>query len=259
MIANSVTQWRVLVASRPNTVDYREVMQEPDDNHGCGKVLRLDIDWRWHRPKLRRRVPRGEPPIEERPLRCLIGDQVIGAPAGRLPFDDQSINRVECGSVFAFARNDEGLASELGRIVRTGGTITLSVPATGLLAGLDSFNLYRYLVDVTKRGLRPFETSDIGWRRHYSLTDLRILLGDNGFDLVSHRRSTVALAEAVRLSGFLLFRWLRPSRNRYRWVARLSNRTLAIEQKISWRHGYWLEMELRKREHATGGVPGRVR
>ncbi len=35
----------------------------------------------------------------------------------------------------------------------------LSVPATGLLAGLDAYNLHRYLVDVSGRGLRPFETA----------------------------------------------------------------------------------------------------
>jgi hypothetical protein len=246
------------VASRPDSVDYRDVTNESDGDQACGDVLQLDIDWRWHRPKHRRRVPKGEPPIEERPLRCALGDKVINATAGHLPLGDESVRRVECGTVFAYARNDEGLAGELGRIVCPGGTVTLSVPGTGLLAGLDSFNLYRYLVDVTKRGLRPFETSDIGWRRHYSLTDLRILLGDNGFDLVSERRSTLALAEAVRLFGFLCFRWLRPSRNRYRAVARASNQLLAIEHKIAWRHGFWLEVELRKREHATGGVPDRA-
>lgn len=222
------------------------------------RVLRLDVDWRWHRPKYRRRVPKGEPPIEERPIRCQIGGEIVAAPAGRLPFDDESLDHIECGAVFAYARNDEGLASELGRIVRPGGTVSLSVPATGLLAGLDSFNLYRYVVDVSKRGLRPFETSDIGWRRHYGMSDLRGLLGDNGLDLVSHRRSTVALAEAVRLIGFLLFRWLRPSRNRYRATATASNRVLALERRITCRHGFWLEMTLRKRDHAIDDLTDRV-
>jgi hypothetical protein len=123
------------------------------------------------------------------------------------------------------------------------------------LAGLDSFNLYRYLVDVSQRGLRPFETSDIGWRRHYGLADLRFLLSDCGFDLIAHRRSTVGLAEAIRLGGLILFRWLRPSRNRYHATAHLSNRVLELEQAITWRHGFWLELEFRKRELATGTSP----
>jgi SAM-dependent methyltransferase len=234
-------------------------MRSDDPLEAGGRLLRLEIDWRWHRPRNRRRVPRGESPIEERPLRCYLGDHIVGAPAGNLPFADGSIDHVECGTVFALARNDEGLASELGRIVRCGGTVSLRVPSTGLLAGLDSFNLYRYLIDVSGRGLRPFETSDIGWRRHYSLTDLRLLLGECGFDLVYHRRSTVALAEAIRLAGLILFRWLRPSRNRYHVTARMSNRVLEIERGIAWRHGFWLDMELRKREHTIGTEPERVR
>lgn len=222
------------------------------------RSLRLDIDWRWHRPRRGRRVPKGEPAVEERPLRCQLGDQVISAPVSSLPFESASIETVDCGTVFAYARNDEALASELGRVVRAGGTISLGAPAAGPLAGLDSFNLFRYLVDVSGRGLRPFETSDIGWRRHYALDDLRLLLGDNGFDLVHDRRFAIGLAEAVRLAGLFLFRWLAPSRDRYRAIVRLSNRALELERGISWRHGFWLEAEFRKRGHATGTAPDRV-
>lgn len=247
-----------MVATPQDCVDYMEVRNETGDRTASDQVLRLDIDWRWHRPKRGRRVPKGEPPVEERPLRCQLGDRVAGGQVSHLPFEDASIDSVDCGTVFAYARNDEALAHELGRIVRAGGAIALSVPATGLLAGLDSFNLYRYLVDVSGRGLRPFETSDIGWRRHYALTDIALLFGDNGFDIVAQRRFAVGLAEAVRLGGLVLFRWLLPSRDRYRAAARVSNRVLELERGISWRHGFWLEVELRKRDHATGSSPDRV-
>ena len=230
-------------------------MSSNDQCDADDQVLRLEVDWRWHRPRNRRRVHKGESPIEERPLRCQLGGVIVGAPAGNLPFADGSIDHVECGTVFALARNDEGLASELGRIVRSGGTVKLRVPATGLLAGLDAFNLYRYLVDVSGRGLRPFETSDIGWRRHYGLRDMRLLLGDRGFDVVSHHRSTIGLAEAIRLAGLVLYRWLRPSRDRYHVTARLSNQLLELERSIVWPHGFWLDLELRRRQRAAAMSP----
>ena len=173
-------------------------------------------------------------------MRCIVDDTVVGAPASHLPFDDAQFDFVDCGSVFAYVRNDEGLARELARVTAPDGTISMRVPTTGLLAGLDAFNLHRYLVDTTKRGLRPFETAEIGWRRHYSVDDLVKLLDPGTFALRSSKRSSVAASELVRLAGFGLFRWLRPSRNRYRQVSRLANRVLKHEDKLEWNHGFWL-------------------
>ena len=209
--------------------------------------LRLDMDWRWHRPKRRPRVPKGEPRDDERPVRCEVAGKILGAPAADLPFADNAFESVDCGSVFAFVRNDEGLAAELARIVASGGCVSLMVPSTGLLAGLDAFNLHRYLVDITKRGLRPFETAEIGWRRHYGLDDIVGVFNPVEFDVVDSRRTAIGASELVRLTGFALFRWLRPSRNRYRRASRLATRVLNAEQSIEWPHGYWLNVTLRKR------------
>ena len=221
------------------------------------RILRLELDWRWHRPKHRGPRPRGEPRDEDRPLLCISGDQMISAPADCLPFERDRFDLVECGALFAYVRNDEGLVNELGRIVAPGGIVRLETPAKGPLAVLDAFNLHRYLVDITKRGLRPFETADIGWRRHYSEGDLVLLFSPRGFTLESARRTGVAASEAIRASGFVLFRWWRASRNWYRRVSRLAEGIRRAEDSVEWRHGFWLDAEFRKIGNAarTGSEP----
>ena len=215
------------------------------------KTLNLDLDWRWHRPKARRAPPRGEPRQDERPLRCESGGEVVSAPARHLPFGDDQFDVVNCGTVFAFVRDDESLVSELARVTAPNGIVHLRVPAKGPLAVFDAFNLHRYVVDITKRGLRPFETADIGWRRHYSEDDLITMFGPCQFDAITTRRSGVAVSESIRMSGFLLFRWWRASRNWYRRVSRIAHRVLTLEEKLAWRHGFWLDASFRRKDDAV--------
>ena len=213
--------------------------------------LQLDLDGRWHRPKPRRAPPRGEPREDERPLRCESGGVIVSAPARHLPFENGQFEVVECRAVFAYVRDDEGLVNELARVVAPGGIVHLRVPAKGPLAVFDAFNLHRYVVDITKRGLRPFETADIGWRRHYSEKDLIDMFGPCRFDAISTRRAGIALSESIRLSGFVLFRWWRASRNWYRGVSRLAQIVLGVEEKLAWRHGFWLDASFRRNENAA--------
>lgn len=218
--------------------------------------IRIDLDWRWHRPKHRPGFPKGEPRPDERPIRCIEDATTVGATTTALPYPDASCEFVDCGTVFAYVRNDEGLARELRRAVRPGGTVRIRVPATGPLAVVDAFNLHRYLVDLTKRGLRPFETADIGWRRHYSLRDLTELMDPEAFAVAEHFRYGVAASEAIRLSGFALFRWLRPSRDRYRAVSRFAERVLERESAVVWRHGYWLDCTFQRKQQAPADAAG---
>ena len=210
------------------------------------RALRLDLDWRWHRPKRRSYAPRGEPRPDERPIRLEWDGHITGAPAQHFPFEDNQFDYVDCGTVVAYVRNDEGLANELTRIVAPGGTVRLRVPATGPLAVFDAFNLHRYLVDVSKHGLRPFETADIGWRRHYSEDDLVKMFGSCRFTCTEMRRSGYGLSEGVRLAGFVLFRWWRASRNKYRRMSRLAERVRRVEVRHEWSHGYWLDATFRR-------------
>lgn len=217
--------------------------------------LTLDLDWRWHRPKPRQSTPRGEPRADERPIRCSFAGETLSAAPSGLPFADGSIKQVECSAILAYVRNDIGLASELARVLAPGGFLHLRVPAAGPLAGLDAFNLHRYLVDTTHRGLRPFETAEIGWRRHYSENDLRLLFPERDFELVNQRREAIALAEIIRLAGFVAFRWLRPSRDRYRQVAHRASQVESTERKLVVPFGFWLEVSFRRRRpSATTGA-----
>lgn len=206
--------------------------------------LRLSMDWRWHRPKRRADLPKGEPRHDERPVKCELGDERFGAPADALPFADRSIDEIDCGHVFAYVRNDEGLARELARVVRQNGRVRLSVPATGLLAGLDAYNLHRYLVDVSGRGLRPFETAEIGWRRHFGIEDLRLLFPESEWTITRLERTGLAIDQAVRLGGFVGFRWLRPSRDRYRRAKRWADQIETKERRLTTPFGFWFELEL---------------
>lgn len=229
----------VTVASCP---DYMNEMTTDTPKSAATHEIRLDLDWRWHRPKRRPDLPKGEPRDDERPIRCIEGDAIHPATTSNLPYPDGSCPVVDCGTVFAYVRNDEALARELRRVVPAGGRIHLRVPATGPLAGLDAFNLHRYLVDITGRGLRPFETADIGWRRHYSIDDIVRMLDPEAFTVEAHRSFGLAGSEAVRMSGFLAFRWLRPSRNRYRVVSGLAERLHTVEERIETRNGFWLDI-----------------
>jgi SAM-dependent methyltransferase len=210
-------------------------------------VVTMDMDWRWHRPNRRGDIPRGEPRPDERPVKCIAPNGRHTAPANNLPFADASVVLVETGHILAYVRNDEGLAQELRRIVRPTGSVRLNVPSTGPLEGIDAYNLHRYLVDITGRGLRPFETAENGWRRHFSDEDIRLLFPESAWEIVSHRCTGFAIEEVVRIAGFTAFRWLRPSRNWYRRVSAVANRIEAIERSLPISGTYWLEIELRRR------------
>lgn len=222
-------------------------MANDTDKTTKGHSLRLDLDWRWHRPKRRPGLPKGEPRDDERPIRCIESGKILPATTTSLPYPDASCDQIDCGTVFAYVRNDEGLARELRRVVLPEGLIRIRVPSIGPIAVIDAFNLHRYLVDITGRGLRPFETADIGWRRHYGIADLDKMLDSMAFELIESRRYGIAASEAVRLSGFVLFRWLRPSRDRYRQMSRLAERILMVEERAESRIGYWLEATYRRK------------
>jgi SAM-dependent methyltransferase len=146
--------------------------------------------------------------LVHRPLVCETNDGEVLANSWSLPFDDQSFDRVFCEGVLEFIRDDVALRDEIVRILPPGGRLRLTVPNQSRVAGLDSLNLYRYLVDISHRGRKPAEIAEIGWRRRYSLTDLRSLLGDE-LVIGGAKTKQLGVSELVNFGAMSVTNWLR--------------------------------------------------
>jgi SAM-dependent methyltransferase len=166
-----------------------------------------------------------------RPIHCSACGHVFRASYAKLPLRSGSCASIECLDVIEFVRDDEEAVAELARVLRPGGTLLVRVPNRGPLAGLDSFNLYRYLVDISRRGRQPPETNEVGWRRHYSLTDLATLLGPR-FSIRRAATHRLAIAEIVNLLALVAFRGLTRSDARYRRAQSLVRTIERLEDKI---------------------------
>ena len=123
------------------------------------------------------------------------------------------------------------MIAEMARVLRPGGMLRVRVPNAGPLAGLDAYNLYRYLTDITRRGRKPVEIDEVGWRRHYSADDLKELLGPEFVvrTIATHR---VGIAELLNVSALALFRWYCRSDARYRRAQTIVERVERIENRI---------------------------
>ena len=92
---------------------------------------------------------------------------------------------------------------ECQRVLAVGGEIRLTLPASGPLAWLDGMNLYRYVVDISKRGDTPDSTLPTGWNRHYSREDISLLLQDAGFGTVRFRSANYASYEGRMIAALV--------------------------------------------------------
>jgi SAM-dependent methyltransferase len=182
--------------------------------------------------------------MRTRPVCCTIDEQItVWASAGALPFADASISDVRLVDVLEHIRDDEQLVAELSRILAPGGILRLRVPNTGPLAGFDSYNLFHYLVDVTHRGARPHEVDEIGWRRHYGLNDLALLLRPDRFAIAHAESSGIAASEIANLTALGLFRWLTDDVARYRKARRITKTIARAASRIpTASFGFWLEI-----------------
>jgi SAM-dependent methyltransferase len=183
--------------------------------------------------------------LRTRPVCCVIGDAqtTIWASADALPFRNASIRDIQLANVLEHIRDDEQLVAELSRILAPGGTLRLRVPNAGPLAGFDSFNLFHYLVDVTHRGERPHEIDEIGWRRHYSLNDLALLLGPDRFTIAHAESSGIGASELANVAAMGLFRWLTEDEARYRQSRRITAAIARAGSRIpTASSGFWLEI-----------------
>ncbi|MGH2530695.1 MAG: methyltransferase domain-containing protein [Thermomicrobiales bacterium] len=193
---------------------------------------------------VRRVMNRHGTAMRTRPLLCHTARGDVWANAWALPFLCSSFAEVRCFDLLENVRDDEALVDELARVLAPGGRLLLRVPATGPVAGLDPYNLYRYLVDVTDRGRRASEIDEIGWRRHYSLDEIERLLGADRFRVAHWATEGIGLEQLATFGGMVLFRWLRSTEERYERVASLAGRIGQVEAALpTGRYGYSLTVE----------------
>jgi SAM-dependent methyltransferase len=134
---------------------------------------------------------------------------VVQADGAALPFRQRTAGAVVLLDVLEHAADPEAVLAEARRALRPGGTLLLSVPYRGPLAGLDSLNLYLALRRRWE-GLPPLEPSEesgAGWHRHFSLPEVAALLGPD-LPIERVRRTGLGLAEVLHLALLLLCRGL---------------------------------------------------
>jgi SAM-dependent methyltransferase len=203
--------------------------------------------WRGAATPRSRRETHGEPGQLRRPVRLITLEGVILARPSRLPLPTASVTHITCRDVIEYIANEDLTLDEFARVLSPGGTLRLTVPATGPLAGLDAYNLMHYLVDTGRRGLRPFEIAEVGWRRHYGIDDLEDMLGADRFVIQNARRRGLAISELTDFSAMVLFRWLRMQPEREQSVRSLARRIRRAESHLVTPIGYYLEVEARRR------------
>jgi 2-polyprenyl-3-methyl-5-hydroxy-6-metoxy-1,4-benzoquinol methylase len=120
-------------------------------------------------------------------------------PAGSLPYPENHFQAVALLDVLEHVPDGRAVVDEVARVLQPDGELVLSTPNRGLLAKLDSLNLYQSIF----RGHGPAPTDDPSWsvsphHRHYSLEDLEAMLRP-WFAVEAVQYTGVGLAEIVNL------------------------------------------------------------
>lgn len=144
----------------------------------------------------------------ERAQRKTKGAIFTAGEASQVPYPDCFFDGVVLLDVLEHVPDDRAVANEIGRVLRAGGRLVVSVPHRGLLAPWDSLNVYAHLAGSDA----PPPTDDPSWsrspcHRHYSLDELRAVFGPD-FSLEKVRYTGAGIAEPVNLVLLLLLRGL---------------------------------------------------
>jgi len=119
------------------------------------------------------------------------GVNFVLAKGERLPFKNDFFDVVVMGDVLEHVENERKALDEAYRVLRTGGTLVLSVPHKGLFGFIDSFNMKFYFPRLYKlwkgRNYNPDAYRIQPWHRHYSIEDLQKLFGKRFIIERAHR------------------------------------------------------------------------
>lgn len=103
-----------------------------------------------------------------------------------LPFPPEYFGAVMITEVLEHTRDDQSTLREIERVTKSGGTLLLSTPHTGLFGFLDPDNLTNRLFDGVRKlnvpkpgGGRFYENFRYDHHRHYSTGQLKDLLGES--------------------------------------------------------------------------------
>ena len=166
--------------------------------------------------------------------------------AAALPFRDGAFDVVLLLDVLEHLPSEAPALDETWRVLAPGGTLILSVPYRGPLAGADSLNLYAALRKWLP--LLPLDATEQGYprHRHYSLSELRAHFGGR-FRIDRLARTGLGLAEPINLLLLLLCRGLLRSEAAYRVLRWVYFTAYLLEDAVpAGRWGYHLMVRARK-------------
>lgn len=175
-----------------------------------------------------------------RKLRLEVDGRSQEADHRSLPFEDGSIDAIRLFETLEHVRDDLALYAELARVLRIGGVLSLRLPNTSPLAGIDSLNLYKYFTDVAHRGLRVPATEEIGFRRHLPAEELAEALGP-GFDVVRVETDSTGIGELLNASLLIGTTLFNSTPDRYFQLKPIADTLARLDSRIRFdRNGFWL-------------------
>jgi SAM-dependent methyltransferase len=174
------------------------------------------------------------PPPEQRCTSTFVPPVVIW------PHPDASYDAVILLDQLALTVLEEEALAEAARVLRPGGILLLRVPAAGRLAWLDGYTAFRYMQEITHRGLSLPEAAGVGYRRHYRREDVRKLLQPH-FQVRAMRASGIGLSDSARLALALFWRWALQSPRGDAAIRRVPQMLARLEGRLAPAgRGYWL-------------------
>ena len=141
----------------------------------------------------------------ERARRSVPGATFTCGPADAVPYPDAYFDGVLLLDVLEHLPDERAAIDEVARVMRPGGQLIVSVPNRGVLAPLDSLNVYHHLLGRWA----PPPTDDPSWaqspvHRHYTRRELEALLGAH-FRVGAATYTGLGVAEPVNLVLLVLF------------------------------------------------------